>query len=477
MKERLKKTLQSRAMKNGAYASAMCALMVVLVVVLNLFIGALPERYTQLDLTDSGVYSLSDETKKLCESVDEDITLYYLARTGGEDSRTLSLLQQYADLSSHIKVVQKDPVLYPTFGNQYEASDASLGSVIVYGGDRYRVVDYTDLYQQTINYETYQYETSFDGEGQITSAIAYVSSEDLPKLYIVQGHGESRISSTLSSGLTRQNMETDTLNLLTVDAVPEDADVLLIHAPTKDLSDDEAAKVTSYLENGGTLMLVTNYGEYSAAEMPNLTAIAAAYGLSAQEGIVIEGDSSAHLNQYPYYILPTVLSHDITEPLLEEGSNVLVPLAHGIAIAETLPENVTAQALLTSSSQAYCKTDAYESNSLEKEDGDLDGPFDLAAVAENSETGARFIWLPTSYLLDADTDSLVSGANSDLVLNCFAWLADSKQSISIHAKDLSMSTITVQSDVANLLGLGITILLPAVLIGIGVGVWLKRRKR
>ncbi len=151
MKERLKKTLQSRAMKNGAYASAMCALMVVLVIVLNLFIGALPERYTQLDLTDSGVYSLSDETKKLCESVDEDITLYYLARTGGEDSRTLSLLQQYADLSSHIKVVQKDPVLYPTFGNQYEASDASLGSVIVDGGDRYRVVDYTDLYQPTIN--------------------------------------------------------------------------------------------------------------------------------------------------------------------------------------------------------------------------------------------------------------------------------------------------------------------------------------
>ena len=152
---------------------------------------------------------MSDETKKLCESVDEDITLYYLARTGGEDSRTLSLLQQYADLSSHIKVVQKDPVLYPTFGNQYEASDASLGSVIVDGGDRYRVVDYTDLYQQTINYETYQYETSFDGEGQITSAIAYVSSEDLPKLYIVQGHGESGISSTLSSGLTRQNMETE----------------------------------------------------------------------------------------------------------------------------------------------------------------------------------------------------------------------------------------------------------------------------
>lgn len=477
MKEKLKKTLQSRAMKNGAYASAMCALMVVLVVVVNLFVGALPERYTQLDLTDNSVYSLSDETKKLCESLDGDITLYYLARTGGEDSRTLSLLQQYADLSSHIQVVQKDPVLYPTFGNQYDAADASLGSVIVDGGDRYRVVDYTDLYQQTINYETYQYETSFDGEGQITSALAYVSSDTLPKIYIVQGHGESGISSTLSDGLTRQNMETDSLNLLTVDAVPEDADALLINAPTKDLSEDEAAKVTSYLESGGTLMLVTNYGEYSAAEMPNLTAIAADYGLSAQEGIVIEGDSNAHLNQYPYYILPTLESHDITAPLLEEGSNVLVPLAHGIAIADTLPDNVTAQALMTSSDQAYCKVDAYESNSLEKADGDLDGPFHLAAVAENSATGARLVWLPTSYLLDADTDSLVSGANSDLVLNSFAWLVNSQQSISIHAKDLTMNTITVPANVGNLLGLSITILIPAVLIGVGVGVWLRRRKR
>ncbi|WP_367924836.1 Gldg family protein [uncultured Ruthenibacterium sp.] len=263
MKEKLKKALNSRAMKNGAYASVMCALMVVLVIVVNLFVGALPERYTQWDLTDNSVYSLSNETEKLCESIDTDITLYYLARTGGEDSRTLSLLHQYEDLSSHIKVVQKDPVLYPTFGNQYDASDASLGSVIVDGGERYRVVDYTDLYQQSINYETYQYETSFDGEGQITAALAYVNSDVLPKIYILQGHGESGISSSLSSGLTRQNMETATLNLLTENSVPEDADVLLIHSPTKDLSEDETNKIVSYLDNGGTLLLVTNYGEYS----------------------------------------------------------------------------------------------------------------------------------------------------------------------------------------------------------------------
>ena len=40
-----------------------------------------------------------------------------------------------------------------------------------------------------------------------------------------------------------------------------------------------------------------------------------------------------------------------------------------------------------------------------------------------------------------------------------------------------MNAITVPSDAGNLLGLVITILIPAVLVSVGVGVWLRRRKR
>ena len=47
-----------------------------------------------------------------------------------------------------------------------------------------------------VNYSTYQYEStsSFDGENCITSALDYVTSEELPVVYRLTGHGEEAIS-------------------------------------------------------------------------------------------------------------------------------------------------------------------------------------------------------------------------------------------------------------------------------------------
>lgn len=44
-----------------------------------------------------------------------------------------------------------------------------------------------------MDYSTYSYSYSFDGEGLITSAIAYVVSDDLPQLYVLEGHGEAEL--------------------------------------------------------------------------------------------------------------------------------------------------------------------------------------------------------------------------------------------------------------------------------------------
>lgn len=155
--------LHSRAFKNGAYASVLCAVMLALVVALNLFVGALPAKYLRYDMTENKLYSLSQETEDLCAALTQDVTFYYLGRTGQEDAAVTELLDKYKDASSHIQVVQKDPVLYPTFGAAYDAADAAVGSIIAVCGERYRVVDAGDLYTYTPNYQTYTYDTEFDG--------------------------------------------------------------------------------------------------------------------------------------------------------------------------------------------------------------------------------------------------------------------------------------------------------------------------
>ena len=235
--------LHSRAFKNGAYASVLCAVMLALVVALNLFVGALPAKYLRYDMTENKLYSLSQETEDLCAALTQDVTFYYLGRTGQEDAAVTELLDKYKDASSHIQVVQKDPVLYPTFGAAYDAADAAVGSIIAVCGERYRVVDAGDLYTYTPNYQTYTYDTEFDGEGALTSALSYVASEEALLLYTLSGHGEAGLSATLTDGAERQNMSFETLALLTADAVPEDAAAVVLNAPTKDISAEEAERL------------------------------------------------------------------------------------------------------------------------------------------------------------------------------------------------------------------------------------------
>lgn len=53
--------------------------------------------------------------------------------------------------------------------------------MLVVGQNRSKAVDYYDIYQYSMDYSTYSSSlSSFDGEGQITSAIAYVTTEDMP---------------------------------------------------------------------------------------------------------------------------------------------------------------------------------------------------------------------------------------------------------------------------------------------------------
>ena len=475
-KESFGTMLYSRAVKNGAYASAISALVVALVVAVNLIISALPSRYTSFDLTDEKIFSLSEESKQLAETLTQEIDIYYLAVTGQEDAAVSALLEKYAGLSSHITVTQKDPVIYPAFGSGYGAASAASGSVIVDGNNgRYRVIDSTELYEQTVNYETYSYDTSFAGESKITSALSYVASEDLPVLYLLTGHGEAELATSYANSLADANITTQSLNLLTVDAVPEDADSVLLNAATKDLSAEEAQKLSEYLAGGGSLILVTNYGEYTAEEMPNLAGLMAEYGLSAQEGIVIENDQNYYLSGYPYYLLPEVNSHDITEPLLE--SYLLTPLAHGIEIAAELPENVQAAGLLTTTSAAYLKENAYSADAITQADDDLTGAFHVAVAAENTETGAHLVWMSTSGFFDEGTNEMVSGANLDFVLNAINWGSDNETGITLHAKSMAGGTLTVTQGAGNLWSTLLTIVIPVAMLVIGVVIWAKRRKR
>ena len=107
-----------RIFRNGLYSTAILAAAVVLVILINLIVQAIPSKYTEFDLSESGLYTLGDTSKQVAEGLTQDVTIYYLCETGNEDAIITKLLDQYAAASSHIHWEQKDPAVYPTFASQ-----------------------------------------------------------------------------------------------------------------------------------------------------------------------------------------------------------------------------------------------------------------------------------------------------------------------------------------------------------------------
>ena len=475
LKQKIKDSMNKKYLKNGSYSVVISAIFIVIVLVVNMIVGSLPTKYTEVDVSSEKLYSISDDTKDFLKKLDKDITIYQVVQSGSEDETIKKLLEKYAEESDHIKVEQKDPVVNPKFTSEYTSDDVAANSLIVVCGDRSKVVNYSSIYESSIDYNTYQSTTTgFDGEGQIDSAISYVTSEDLPVLYTLDGHGEKELDSTLQEDIQKANIDIKSLNLITEEKVPDDAACLLINAPASDISESEKDAIIDYLENGGKAMIFSDYTEES---MENFDAVLANYGVERTDGIVIEGDSQ-HYAQMPYYLVPTVNSTDAISDFASKGYYVLMPYAQGIQKSDDVRDTVNIESLLTTSDSAYSKTDL-NSGSLEKEDGDVDGPFDLGVsitetVDDDKET--HIIYYSTSNLLQSQINQMVSGGNEKLVMASLSSLVDTEDSttVSIPSKSLEVSYLTAYD--ASFWKICTIGLIPGAFLLIGFMIWLKRRK-
>ena len=468
-------TVQLMQKKHGTYRASMVVFACVAAVLMNLTAGKLPSQYLKYDVSDQKLFTTGDQTAEIVKGLDEDITLYLIAQQGSEDATLQELLDRYAGLSSHIKVETKDPVLYPNFVSQYTSENLSENSVLVVGQNRSKAVDYYDIYQYSMDYSTYSSSlSSFDGEGQITSAIAYVTAEDMPVVYTLTGHDEAELSTTVTSSIEKENIELKSLSLLTEEAVPEDAKAVIIYGSISDISEDEKNKLEAYMEQGGQIVMLLGYTD---KDTPNLDSLLGDYGITLADGLVLEGDSQHHLPNHPYYLLPDIQSSAYTSDV--SSRYVLLAFAQGMTEAADISEDLTYESLLTTSAKSYSKTNL-ESENLDQEEGDIAGPFDLGAVVTKTideDTEAKLIVFSSETLLDEQVDSMVSGGNSTLFLNVMSQLVDHESTVSIEPKSMSTEYLTVPAGSAIFWGILTIILIPLLLLATGGIIWFGRRKR
>ena len=336
------------------------------------------------------------------------------------------------------------------------------------------------MYETSVNYQTYSSEvTGFDGEGQLTSAINYVTSDNMPVMYTLEGHDESAMSDSLKDMIQKANIDIQSLNLLTMDTVPEDADCLFIFAPAKDISEDEAQKIISYLENGGKALIVSNY---TGDEMPNFASVLENYGVKTVDGIILESDTNHYISQNPSYLLPNIESNEITSNLSSGSRYILMPLAQGIQTVDNYRDSLTIQNILTTSDSAYSKVNVENMQTMEKESEDIDGPFNVGvAISEDLEDDkqTQIVYYSSEALFNDSMDAMVSGANFELVSASVNWMCANEEgsAISIPSKSLDTTTLTIPAADASFWSIFVMAIVPAFLVILGGGIWMKRRKQ
>lgn len=527
-----------RRLKHGSYSIALSAVVVAGAVVLNVIASELPSQYTLFDMTREQLSVLRDQTKELLDGLSEDVTLYYLVQDSSRDTTVSRLLKRYDDYSGHVTLTEKDPVVYPKFASQYTDEAVTENSVIVVCGDRSRVVPYEDMYESEFNYNYYSYETTgFDAEGQITSAIAALSSDAVPKLYTLTGHGEMALADSLARSIEKENIETDSLNLITADRVPEDADCILIVSPTSDLSQEESEKLLDYLKSGGRAVVITDYTE---EKLTNLASVLSYYGTEITDGVIVEGDSRYYV-QMPYYLVPEIESTEISADMTGGSAYVLLAAAQGITVSDELRDGVAVTSVLKTSPSAYSKTDVQNMSTYEKEDGDLDGPFGLGvlvtetveldegtgkddtgteeqteeSVKEDAGSGTqteesakdeaeegsqteldtesaaedipsaraaktaetRLALFTSSALIDESADQMVSGGNTRLFINTLSWACGQSSSVSVPVKSLSVDYLTLTAASSNFWSIVTIVMIPGAFLICGLMIWLRRRRQ
>ena len=460
------------AFQGGTYSLVITAVVLAILVVVNVLAAALPTTYTKFDISSTQLYSVTSNTKAVLHALDQDVTIYWIVQADQEDDILSNLLGKYESLSDHISVVKRNPDVYPAFAEQYTEETVTNNSLVVECGEKNRYIAYDDIY---LTESLYGYTTSasFDGEGAITSAIDYVTSEELPQIYQLEGHGEGELPSGLSDQIEKDNMELNTLSLLNIDAIPEDAACLLIYAPSSDISEEERDMLAEYVSGGGKRMVVS--GPTEDVTLENLNSLLETYGVTVADGIVVEQDREHYAFQTPVVLMPDIASSEITDSLVEERYFPIITMAQGLQVG-TNTSGATVTELLTTSDQAFSKADGLNITTYDKEEGDTDGPFAVAVSVEES-SGGQLVWFSSSTFLDDVYNAYSSGANVNLAMNALSNLIGETQAMAIRSKSLNYNYLTISDSTSSLLKVLMIGVFPLTYLAIGVGVVLYRRRR
>jgi ABC-type uncharacterized transport system involved in gliding motility auxiliary subunit len=319
-------------------------------------------------------------------------------------------------------------------------------------------------------------------EEELTNALIRVSRDARKIVYFLEGHGEHPLDDTDSAGysqaketLERAGFEVKAFSIMKEGKIPQDVTTLVVAGPQRSFLGAEKDAIRRYLQDKGQLLLMLD-----PQEKTGLEDLLTEWGLTLGHEIIV--DPSPNLTLLGFDASNTLVlnysSHDIVKDLRLAS---LFPVARSIHFSSTLTQNLDYQALAKTGSESWGETNFTSRQARFDPAHDRKGPLDIAAAVEqqgeegeSKTSGARLV-------VFGDSDFATNGffnfsGNSDLFMASVNWLAQEKDLISIRPKDAQFSPLILTQRQGRVLFYFPVIVLPAVVIAVGIGIWRGRKK-
>lgn len=501
--------LQSPRVVHGVGArTAGSWLFSLVLVVLALFIAAAAVAVTdgplahQFDLTRDRRFTISDQTVKILEGIQDDIAVHaFFDPQSKEKTKFDDLLAGMKNHTSHLVVESINPLEDPL--KTYEFAVTNNNTVVLQQGDR----------KQRI-------ESNFTEENIANAIVKLQSGSDHAICWAV-GRGEADPDDDQSPdglGLIVQKMEganyqvTKKINVLT-DGIPADCEAIVVANPRGDWGPTELASLADYIAGGGKALVLLEPidGETGKVAAPNLAADLARYGIEVDNDIVLETDPRALTSPRATDLLfredNYAAGSPITRNLKAYTAFTTVRSMH----AKKDAKGVTTEEVIKTAPSAWGEvfTTGEFTGDIQREQGvDKDGPLpimvtstidDPAVIAapvgpvqEDTDAdpfgtvkdpakpaataqkkGGRIVVVGDVDFLAPSETGVAFGSNPDVFLNSIAWLVNEEAQLGERPKPPDTLELSLVEQIV--IAIGTEILLPLLCLALAAIVLVRRR--
>lgn len=483
----------------GGFSTIMVVLAIAIVVVLNVIASAVETKAgLKIDLTSNKIYSLSAQTESNIRSImnkknengeySNEFVIYSFANDYTQDNLIGKTLERYAALSNNITLSVLDPAKDSILRNKFTGVGDQVEdkTVVVFNGKKnsFRVIKYEDMYytdkENNVSYWTL--------EQKLTSAFMFLDSgRAQTNVYFLTGHGEtvtnvkfSERAKLLKEKLEEENFKVDNIDLAMNDL--RSGDILIVIGPSSDISEQDRDKVIKFLDANGKALF---FLDPSSSRLKNFEAILDHYMIKFKNEIVCENDESRHTQNSPLDLVPEVISNkEITNGIINSKSSVYAGSCAYLEEYNPSSDLLTVLPLLNTSDWSVCIpyedyiTGAYE-NKMSEYTEEKRRCIGLALYQKDSSSmqideGTRICVFSSSELALGERSG--SAGNVSLIKNCVNWVDNKTNTISISGVQMNAYELSI-ADAATVKTLVtiVIIVIPVLILGGGVIIWLRRK--